>query len=478
MNSLRTSTACTALLLAAALRAQPAEPARSPHFIASAEALKALIPAQLRATKPDYVVYVPEAAEGVSDTGNEHFLAFDGPDGALMAVWTQSSVENFSTNTPPDQHIVFARSDDDGKTWTRPRIIAGPKRAGDGPMASWAYPLVSKKGRLYVLYSQSTGRFDTFMHHTGWLHGIFSDDAGATWSAPQNVPVARSANDNPDASMPPNMLCWQKPLRLGKDGKYLAGFTRWTSFAVRPPAPLENLGSADSRVEFMRFENVDDSPAPRDLKISWFMASERALAVPFPKAPQNSVCQEPSLVKLPDGRLFCVMRTAAGSPFWSASADQGETWAAPRRLLRRDGGEPLLHPVSPCPIYDVGGNEAGSGRYALFIHGHDNASYKGYRPKPIVTGFNRRPIQLLAGRFQPGADQPVWFDEPRFFMDHDNVSLGKPGTCGRMDLSLYASFTVRQGKPVLWYPDRKFFLLGRIIGEEWFAPAAQPGGQP
>jgi hypothetical protein len=23
---------------------------------------------------------------------------------------------------------------------------------------------------------------------------------------------------------------------------------------------------------------------------------------------------------------------------------------------------------------------------------------------------------------------------------------------------------------VLWYPDRKFFLLGRGIGGEWFAP--------
>ena len=60
-------------------------------------------------------------------------------------------------------------------------------------------------------------------------------------------------------------------------------------------------------------------------------------------------------------------------------------------------------------------------------------------------------------------------DEPKLFMDHDNVSLGKPGTNGRMDLSLYSSFTVRQGRPVLWYPDRKFFLLGRVIGNEWVA---------
>jgi hypothetical protein len=98
----------------------------------------------------------------------------------------------------------------------------------------------------------------------------------------------------------------------------------------------------------------------------------------------------------------------------------------------------------------------------LFIHNNDG-TFQGFRPKPIVTGFNRRPIYLVPGRFQAGADQPVWFDELQLFMDHDNVSLGKPGTSGRFDLSLYSSFTVRHGEAVLWYPDRKFFLLGRVI---------------
>jgi hypothetical protein len=423
------------------------------NFIGSAAELKERIPVQLRITKPDYVVFVPEVVgDKVSDTGNEHFLVFDGPDGSLMAVWTQSSAE-----AQPDQHIAFARSADNGGSWSKPRIIAGPKKAGDGHMASWGYPLVSKSGRIYVLYSQHIGKFDSFYHHTGWLHGIHSDDNGSTWSKPQNVPVARSINDNPDTNFPPNMLCWQKPLRLGKDGRYFAGFTRWTSFAVRKN-PTKAWISADARVEFMRFENVDENPGVQDLKISWFASNEKALAVPFPGHPEVSACQEPSIVKLPDGRLFVVMRTASGSPYWSVSNDGGETWAAPRRLLRRDGGAPLLHPLSPCPIYDVGGT--GSGRYTLFIHNHDG-HYKNYGPTD--TGFHRRPVYLVRGSYKAGAEQPVWFDEPEFFMDHDGVSLGKPGTAGRLDLALYASCTVREGKAVLWYPDRKFFLLGREI---------------
>ena len=438
--------------------AAPATP--DTNFIASPAALRARIKSELNVTKPDFVVFVPSVTDtNVTDTGNEHFLVFDGPDGSLMAVWTQSSAES-----QPDQHIAFTRSADEGRTWTQPRIIAGPKRPGEGHMASWGYPLVSKSGRIYVLYSQHIGKADSFFHHTGWLHGVSSDDNGQTWSQPQNVPVARSINDNPDTNMPPNMLCWQKPLRLGKDGKYLAGFTRWTSFAVRKN-PTKSWISADARVEFMHFENVDANPEVRGLTLSWFAANEKALAVPFPGHPEVSACQEPSLVKLPDGRLFCVMRTASGSPFWSVSADLGETWSQPRRLLRKDGGEALRHPLSPCPMYDVGGNAAGSGRYVLFIHNHDG-HYQGYGPTD--TGFHRRPVFLLRGRFQPGADQPVWFDEPQFFMDHKGISLGKPGTTGRLDLALYSSFTVRGSQPVLWYPDRKFFLLGRVIDTAGF----------
>ncbi|MDD4442070.1 MAG: sialidase family protein [Kiritimatiellae bacterium] len=447
-------TCLAALAVHAAPAGAPAKPP-PPPIIASPAELKARIPSQLHVTRPDFVVFVPEVTDSaVNDTGNEHFLVFDGPDGSLMAVWTQSSAES-----QPDQHQAFARSEDEGKSWTRPRIIAGPKKPGDGHIASWGYPLVTRSGRIYILYSQHIGKTDQFFHHTGWLHGIFSDDNGATWSAPQNVPMRRSMRDNPDPAMPPNVLCWQKPLRLGKDGRYLAGVTRWTSFAVTPN-PTKSWMSADARVEFMRFENIDENPEPKDIRIAWFAFNEQALSVPYPGHAEVSACQEPSLVKLPDGRLFCVMRTCSGSPCWSVSADQGETWTVPRPLLRRDGGAPLLHPLSPCPMYDVGGNEAGSGHYALFIHNHDG-HYMGYTPED--SSYHRRPIHLVRGTFKAGADQPVWFDEPQFFFDHDGVSLGKPGTRGRLDLALYASFTVRGGVPVLWYPERKFFLLGKSI---------------
>lgn len=447
-------------LLAGSAFGQAAGKPRRPEIIPDAATLKKRIPVELRVTHPDYVVFVPEVNDReVSDTGNEHFLVFDGPDGSLMTVWTQSTREG-----TPDQHIVFARSDDEGATWTRPRVIAGAARAGQGAIASWGFPLVSRKGRIYVLYSRHVGKFDTFFHTTGLMEGIFSDDLGKTWSAPQTIPMPRDSHDNPDPSYPANWICWQKPLRLAPGDKYLAGYTRWTSKSVKKN-PTRSWVSHDSVTQFMRFENVDDNPEVAQLKVRWLLPDDQALAVPFPGHPEVSVCQEPSLVKLPDGRLFCVMRTMAGSPFWSASSDGGTTWTRPQRLLRKDGEPPLLHPLSPCPIYDVGGNTAASGRYALFIHGHDG-HYNGYGP--FDSNFHRRPIYLVAGHFAPGAKQPVWFEEPKLFMDHKGVSLGPPGGNGRVDLALYASMTVRKGKAGLWYPDRKFFLLGRVIGPEWF----------
>lgn len=433
-----------------------------PTRIQSAAQLKERMKAELHATRPDYVVFVPEVTDNrVRDTGNEELHVFDGPDGSLMAVWTQSTAE-----AAPDQHVVFAQSRDEGRTWTRPRIIAGPSRPGQGHMASWGFPLVSRSGRIYVLYSQSVGKHDTFPHTTGRLDGIYSDDRGRTWSAPQTVPEPRTHRDNPDRSYPANWICWQKPLRLTKDGRYLVGITRWTSLAVKKN-PTASWISHDSVVEFMRFDNVDDDPEVAKLKITWLASDRNAITVPFPGHPEVSACQEPAIVKLPDGRLFCVMRTSAGSPFWTVSSDDGQTWSPAQRLLRRDDGEPLLHPLSPCPIYDVGGNTSGSGRYVLFLHNHDG-HYQG--AGPTDTSFHRRPIYLAAGRFQPGAKQPVWFDEPRYFMDHRGVGLGPVHTRGRLDLALYSSFTVRNGNPVLWYPDRKFFLLGRRIGPEWFEP--------
>lgn len=405
--------------------------------------LTARLQKEVQRTHPDHIVYVPQSLDGSThDTGNEHFLVSEHPQGGLFAVWTQSSYEG-----EPDQRVVFARSRDGGETWSAPKLIAGPTENGKG-IASWQFPLISKSGRIYLYYNRYIGVHDYAMSTCGVMAGKYSDDGGETWSEEQVVPMPRSIWDHPDEQIPSNWIIWQKPLKFF-DGKYYAGFTRWVSPAVSGPKRVDYWWSQASVVEFMRFENVDDNPEPRDLRISWICANENALRYGHIGHPDVSVVQEPAIVPLPDGRLFCVMRTNAGHAVWSESSDRGDTWTQPVPLRQTDDRLPLPHPCSPCPIYEVS-----PGEYIFLFHNHDG-HMGGWGP--MNSENHRRPIWLARGLFHPGAKQPVWFSEPQFFMDNEGVPMR------RTDLAMYASTTPTPEGITLWYPERKFFLLGKKI---------------
>jgi hypothetical protein len=408
---------------------------------------------EVHRTQPDYIVYVPGSVDGSThDTGNEHFLVFDGPDGSLMAVWTQSVYE-----TAGDHRIVFARSDDEGVTWTKPIKLAGPDKLGDSYMASWGFPLVSKSGRIYVVYNQYQGIDDVMPQFTGTMDCVYSDDMGKTWSAPQTIPMKRSPHDHPDEKVHSNWIVWQMPIR-DLQGRWFTGFSRWLSKEVRTPPHINSWTAWESVVEFMRFMNIDDDPEPRDIQISYSAWGDQALRVPHYTNPLLSVAHEPSLVRLPDDRLFCVFRTMSGMIWYSVSADDGETWTNPRPLLYKDHGLPIIEPICCCPIYPLS-----DGRYVLLCHNNDGR-LDGSQPEE--TRLNRYPAYIALAEFRPNAQQPLWFSQPKLLMHHDGMGLG-PGK--RTDLGVYPSFTNRNGNDVLWHPDRKFFLLGKRITREWLA---------
>lgn len=402
-------------------------------------------------TCPDFEVFTPGSLDGSSgDTGNEHFLVFDGPDGSLMSVWTQSTIEGHD-----DQCIVFARSVDEGLTWSVPRCIACNHSMDGTKMASWAFPMVSQSGRIYVLFNRHIGINDIFTHTTGVMAGTYSDDNGEIWAGITDIPMSRNHYDNPDPAIPANWIVWQKPMRL-LDGRYLVGFTHWVSPSVsNTPEENDDWRYEESVVEFMRFENIDDNPAISDIEIKRFpRGGRRALCLATDKYPEVSILQEPSLVHLPDGRLFCTLRTMNGYPAWSVSADAGETWSDPQPMRYRDGGDVMMHPLSPCPIYQLGDET-----YVFLFHNHSGMDEPPFENPP--RGYERTPLCLAHGHFQVGAAQPVWFSQPIVIMDTEQVGIGYEE--GRSDLAMYASLTTRNGQDTLWYPDRKFYLLGKKI---------------
>ena len=406
-------------------------------------------PRDILVNQPDYVVYVPRQVRDrrlqnpslKGDTYNDHFQVLVNPkDGSYHAFWTQASNEG-----DIDQHIAYARSVDGGRNWTEAEILAGsPNKRHPAVLASWQQPMVSRTGRLYCLWAQQV----TNQRLCGNMFGSFSDDNGVTWSAPEMVTVPRTDADDPDPSVSPGWIQWQRPLRQGEGGKYFVATSH------HGKAPYDDKPKC--KIEFWQYENIDDDPAVKDIRITQFATGRAALdpsrieGGPYFKPRREAeALEEASVVKLPDGRLFAVMRSSIGHPVWTQSRDGGKTWSGPKPLRDRDGGTPYLHPRSPCPMYDWKGGEEASGRYFILVHNT-------FDFKKDYAYQNRGPLYLLAGRFNPEAkDQPVEFASPRLFAPrHGN--------------SFYSSYTVWKGKGILWFNDGKFYLCGRDIGPEWF----------
>lgn len=382
---------------------------------------------EIQRTSPDFVVYKPKSNDGShDDTGNEHFLVLDAPDNSLMAFWTQSSHE-----LKGDHRIVFSKSFDKGQTWSDPQKIAGYDEKTGERRTSWQIPLISNSGRIYVLYNRQIDKIDMNDKICGIMAGKYSDDFGKTWSAEENIPLPESIWDSAEKGVPGHWVVWQVAKR-NKSGKYFVGQTRWVSESRR-----KNANSPLSVTEFLTFNNIDDNPDVKDIDISFHAQNEDALFMPG-----HSV-EEPAWVNLPDGRIMTVMRTTFKMPFFSISEDEGKTWSRLMPLRQKNHGPVLIHQLSPCPIYEIG-----EGKYIFFFHNN--------------TELYRRPAYYCYGKYVDDPIQPIEFEEPVYWGDNDGIPLG-PG--GRKDFALYTSMTFIDGRPVLWYPERKFFLLGKFFGK-------------
>ena len=399
---------------------------------------------ELQRTNPDYVVYVPKGEQSGAHDGTNHILTvLPGLNpGGLVAFWLQDSAEQ-----APDSHYVCSRSTDNGKNWSEPILIDGdkfdPKTGKD--RCSFGTAFRNAKGRIYVLLDHYCGVPDP--HENGFLHVTYSDDDGQTFATNVQVPFHKFPEiENDDPNVPPTWIAYQPPQKISS-GKYVGGITRYASLTKFPRRP--NWMDEESYCSMYVIENADENPAPQDLNFTW----TTLIKAPSRNNAEWSVAQEPSIVELPDGRLFCAFRTNYGSPWYSISEDGGYSWKDSKVLLYGDGKPAMQHPLSPCPIFSDG-----KGHFYMFIHNHDG-HFGPWGPTDAL--HHRRPIYLVRGTFTPGAHQPLTFGSPEFFFDDNDVPLGYKSK--RADLALYASMTHINGESVLWYPDRKHFLCGKIV---------------
>jgi len=410
-------------------------------------------------TGPDYAVYLPKEP-GQRDEYADHIHVFFTPGGDLMCLWTQGTYES-----APDMRVVYSRSKDGGKNWTPIQVIDESKQKN--MTSALGFPLISRTGRMYCLYNQHLGHGDGGLF-CGPLRVKYSDDDGHTWiTGGVDIPWRRTRFDHPDPKVSPTCVVWQPPIRDAKN-RLIAGVTRWSSPMVYPQAIGGNRNHSDSQCELMRFDNIDEGPHPRDLKITWLPDKEGTIRVSPEIEPEASrgysLAQEPSIVLLPDGRLFMTMRTVTGYIWYTVSDDHGHSWHPTEPLRYQDHGALVEHPKSPEPMYRLA-----DGRYLLFFHNH-----QGYRDG--ATGpwdmDARRPIYFTVGQFRPNAKQPIWFSKPKFLFDTHKVTAG---VVRLWWLAMYASLTERDGQRTFWYADRKQFVLGKKITDSMLADRTVPG---
>ena len=414
-------------------------------------------------TNPDYAVYLPSTAPYHPEAA-DHTMVDYTPGGDLLAIWTTA----FEFRGV-DQSIAFSRSTDGGVNWSPRGIVSGPGPK-EGQKSQWGFPVVSNAGRIYVFYNKSTG-----LGYTAYIECKYSDDDGYTWiDGGVEIPYRRTKWDHPDPKVPPGGIIWQKSTRDAK-GRQIVPLSHGTHEFIKPHLSGAGMGGTakflsglgDSRCEFLRFDNIDEGPDPKDLQLTWLPDDEDLVAVPMSAEPFASAgysfCQEPGLVLLPDGRLFTEMRTANGDIWYTVSDDDGHTWRETEVLRYKDGGERMFNPISPSPMYRLE-----DGRYILFLQNHDGYGYGGIGPLDLNS---RRPQFLAVGEFRENAHQPVWFSEPLFFCDTEMVGVFPDNMYW---LSMYSSLTERDGKRVFWYTDRKIFFLGRDITDEMLAELTVP----
>jgi hypothetical protein len=210
--------------------------------------------------------------------------------------------------------IAAIHSDDQGRTWSAPRVVV--ENVGRENIMSVSL-LRLAGGRLAFFYALKNDLSDCRARLR------LSDDEGATWSEPKLVIGA------PGYFVLNNDRVVQ--LRSGRLVVPVA------YHRMNGPDP-GNYNSFDRRAVALWYLSDDEGATWRESADWW--------AIPVRS---TSGLQEPGVVQLADGRLFCWARTDQGAQYGMFSEDDGDTWSAPAPTALRS-------PTSPASIKRLPGS--------------------------------------------------------------------------------------------------------------------------
>ena len=212
--------------------------------------------------------------------------------GRLWALWYAGGPDE--PGEGPGNYVLLVTSDDDGQTWSGPRLVIhppGPVRAYDPCL--WHDPL----GRLWLFWAQSYHLWDG----RSGVWAIVTENSGdesPTWSDPRRLCHGIMMNKPAVLSTGEWLLpvsVWERPAGEGTD-----------------PAHRHDLGS-------LRGANVI---ASSDRGLTWAYLGQAIVP--------ERVFDEHMIVERRDGSLWMLVRAAYGIGE-SVSTDRGKTWSPGRR---------------------------------------------------------------------------------------------------------------------------------------------------
>lgn len=250
------------------------------------------------------------------------------PKGRLWAAWVAGG-------DSPIAFMVAATSDDDGETWSKPRLVVDsqakhlpiPRSVIVGNL--WTDP----RGRVWFFFDQTMNHFD---------------GRGGLWAA---------VCENPDADQP----AWSAPRRLWHGSALNKPIILSTGEWMLPVQLLQRNGNGPfgqaklfPELDPVRGANVFVST---DEGATWERRGHAVLP--------NPDWHEHMVVERKDGSLWMLARTGKGL-VQTTSTDRGRTWATP---------EPppgLSHPVARFHL-----RKLASGRVLLVKHGDTPDAHEG-----------------------------------------------------------------------------------------------------
>lgn len=207
--------------------------------------------------------------------------------------------------------ISCISSTDEGESWSE-RMVLFEKSANDVNIMSFSFLRMGNGdiGAFYIVKNKDGS--DTIVMRR-------SSDEGKTWSEPLNC---LSTLEKPDYFILNN----DRVLKL-KNGRIILPLARHTIYDND-----EELHKG----ELCFFYSDDDG-------CTW-KKTDAELKTPFPN--DKIGFQEPGLYELPDGRIWCYIRTLLGYQYECYSEDNGETWSTPEPNVF------FSSPASPMSVKD------------------------------------------------------------------------------------------------------------------------------